>query len=287
MTSLVPGDLLRQARQLAGLSQRGLAEWAGVGAASVANVEAGARGCSVAFLDGLLRACGLTLALSPADEPEVPGLAAHLALSTSQRLMQSLGGTGEVCDGPWPPAWVELHEVVDGAAAAVLEPAVALPVWLPGLKAPMPIQLRLHQGWWPRAAPGPLVEVLGEPDADQRGLVPVGVGGYARVLVPSPLALALDDRCATHAPALRVAARLLAASAARDEGGRRAPAHRSPDESQERDHLLRSLTFAMHRVAELPQPVDSRGWRLEQPVSLRQWLIARGLPPRAGSRRRW
>ncbi|MGB8652315.1 MAG: helix-turn-helix transcriptional regulator [Mycobacteriales bacterium] len=281
--------ILRQARQLAGLSQRGLAQAAGVIASTVAGVEAGRRGCSVTVLEALLASCGLDLELAARAVPAsragaADALVAHLRLSTSQRLYQAVGGTASVRGGPWPDSWLALGKAAS-RSVVVLEPELALSLWLPDVPVPWPLPIRRRSRAGSEAV-APCLQVVGEPDPSAKGLVPVAIGGLGTVLAPSPAALLLTE-AGRGCPALRQAARLLADDPARDEGGRRAPAHRSPDEATELANLMRSLTFAMHLAGELPQPVDSRGWRLEQPVSLRQWLVRQGLPPREGSARRW
>lgn len=105
------------------------------------------------------------------------------------------------------------------------------------------------------------------------------------ILVPPPVDLPLDPRCHAFSVPLRAAGRCLHQLAGRDDGGRRAPAHRDPDEQRERENVSRALTYAMDSRT-LPVPTDSRGWRIDAPVSLAQWQEQNGHPLRRGSRRR-
>ncbi len=259
--------VLRVARQTAGLSQRDVAALSGVPQSTLANAENGRRGLGGAALDRVLEACGLDLELvargsGQVDSDELAALVEHLRLSTTQRLLLAVGGSGRWSDQPFDETLVSLNRTRGQA----LVPEVARGVWIPG---------RVWDGTGP----------LTEPADRERQHVGIRVGAWTWVHVDPPLALALrstgDDR-----RLLLAAASLLAMTDDRDEGGRRPPPHRTPDESNERAHLARSLTYAMYRVDPLPDSRESRGWRLDQPVSLRQQLILMGWPPRRGSKRR-
>jgi hypothetical protein len=100
----------------------------------------------------------------------------------------------------------------------------------------------------------------------------VGVGINCRTIsVPVPDQLALDPRCHAYRLSLRAAGRLLHEQAGRDDAGRRAAAHRDPDEGAEASRLLSTAIYG-NGALERPSTGKSRAWRLEAPVSLRQWM---------------
>jgi hypothetical protein len=101
------------------------------------------------------------------------------------------------------------------------------------------------------------------------GLVPVRVGGGHDLHVLPPAVLAGQHACRTWRPALLAAAALLHQQAPRDVAGRRAPAHRQPDEDEEARRLSHSLAWTFR---ERPSATDSRAHRLGAPVSLAQWV---------------
>lgn len=258
--------VIRLARQSAGLSQRALAGLAGVSPGLVAGAEAGRSAVSIEVLDRLLEACALDLELVPrgaalADEAEVDALSTHLLLSTTQRLYLALGGTAHWSSGPYPA----IFETLARSQGRALSDELALGIWLPD-----------------RSFRGTLVDATVPRQASHHVGVRVGFWSWTWVAPPLTLAAAYqgDER-----RLLYVAAAMLAMTDARDEGERRPPPHRTPDESNEAVHMARSLTYAMLRSRQLPDGRDSRGWRLQQPVSLRQRLVAEGLPPRRGSQR--
>jgi transcriptional regulator with XRE-family HTH domain len=59
------GRIIREARRSSGLSQRALAEKAGVPQSTVGRIESGAIGPRWATVEALLRASGMTVELSP------------------------------------------------------------------------------------------------------------------------------------------------------------------------------------------------------------------------------
>lgn len=83
------GEVLRRARARAGLSQRALAERAGVPQAPVSRIETGREQPTLARLAALVAACGQTLRLElePAADPHDLGLLeTTLALTPEQRV---------------------------------------------------------------------------------------------------------------------------------------------------------------------------------------------------------
>lgn len=80
--------LLREARELAGLSQRALAERAGVAQSEIARIEAGRQEPGFARLEQLLRAAGydLRIDLVPHDDHDEQLIRDMLALSVEERL---------------------------------------------------------------------------------------------------------------------------------------------------------------------------------------------------------
>lgn len=284
-----PSQLLREARRHAGYSQRHLAAVSGLSLRTVVDVEQGRRRVSAAALDALVGACGLDLTLCLRSADTVPAAVLdHLRLPTTVRLRLHCGGTGDALrEGP--PLWQELVEVARHAVFVLVDGPDAVGVWSPGL----PVLTRASVGVLALSSTLPLpatplldVSALPPRAAPHRRThgVHIGIPGGGYVVVPPPSELLLDARCADHDVALRTAARALHVQAARDDGGRRAPAHRDPDEQQEGANLSRSLTYAMDS-RRLPESTDSRGWRLGAPVSLRQWHEENGHPPRRGSRR--
>jgi transcriptional regulator with XRE-family HTH domain len=82
------GELLRSARQAAGLSQADLAKRVGSKQPVVSRWETGADEPRLSTLAGVLRACGLALALvvDPLEAVDRAQLRQQLALSPDQRL---------------------------------------------------------------------------------------------------------------------------------------------------------------------------------------------------------
>ncbi len=108
MTVTDAGDTLRRARVHAGLSQRALAERAGVRQPSVSRIESGREQPTVARLAALVAACGQTLRLElePAADPHDLGLLeVTLALTPEQRVDRL----------------ITLHETVEALRRAVQE----------------------------------------------------------------------------------------------------------------------------------------------------------------------
>jgi transcriptional regulator with XRE-family HTH domain len=270
------GWALREVRQFRGWSQRELAARLGVSGGTVSGWETGRRALTVDELDAALDLAGLGLALVQRPGRPDDELVAHLGLSTSERLFLAAGGRGAV-NRPGPPLWDAL--IALARRAEVLLPSeVAARVWVTGGRVPAPWAVRAHPlGLGPLPA-HPLLLVRAVDRPDRTGLVPVAVTERRHVWVGSPLALSLDPACRARAADLRLAARLLDERARRDDGLRRRPAHRSPDERREVEDLLHRPE--LRAVPRLPDGRDSRAWRLDGPVSLRQSLRERGLPTR-------
>lgn len=267
---VTPQHLVRAARQMARLSQRQLAQAAEVSERTVADVERGTVMPNAATLARLLAAAGFQLTLDRAAPEPDARLRRYLGLTLSQRLLLALGVNA--VPSYYHAPWRQLDEVARCGPTTVVGEA-AHGVWIPVaaergevVVAPrrrLPDGLdRLH------------VHVVADPPSDPSA-VPVSVQrSVVRVLPPHALALSTAD--VERRLALHTAAALLDAEAGRDDGGRRAPAHRDVD--RRRDHVR-----VMHTKALAGQPVPAdhrtRGWQLGGAVSLRQWLVAEGLQP--------
>ncbi|MGH9039412.1 MAG: helix-turn-helix domain-containing protein [Acidimicrobiia bacterium] len=84
------GQVVREARRRAGISQQALARRAGVHQPAVARWESGRTEPSLATVERLVAACGLELrvVLAPADEESRAAAFRNLVLSPSERLDQ-------------------------------------------------------------------------------------------------------------------------------------------------------------------------------------------------------
>ena len=136
------GGHVARVRRLADLSQRELAEEAGVGQATIARWESGGPSITVAMLDRILRVAGLRLEV--VDEsgqtvrPMNPGAVrdnagrrfpAHLDVAPPE-LMPSNRGAGRRYDRPDPQGWYALrrtrdHELAAGEARPADHPTVS------------------------------------------------------------------------------------------------------------------------------------------------------------------
>lgn len=282
-----PAQLLREARRHAGYDQRRLAAASGLSLRTVVEVESGRRRVSAHALDALLAACGLDLGLFPrSDGDACEHLRHHLRLSTSARLHLSMGGDG-VALATGSPLWLDLARLAE-ATEVLLDGPAAAGTWVPGLPVPTTVAV----GVWatPRRSPLPRTPSVTVRELQRpRGRGPwdravrVATPRLGAVRVPPPAELLLDRRCDQVAPALRAAARCLHLHSGRDAGDRRAPPQCQPDEEGEAYHLGRSLTHVL--LARPPSATDSRGWRTDSSVSLRQWLEEQGFPRRKGDSR--
>jgi transcriptional regulator with XRE-family HTH domain len=82
------GDLVREARRRAGLTQRGLAELAGTTQSAIARLEGGRTGPSFASVVRLVRLCGyrLHVSLDPYDGSDIAQAEALLKLPIDERM---------------------------------------------------------------------------------------------------------------------------------------------------------------------------------------------------------
>lgn len=195
-------------------------------------------------------------------------LGRYLRFSTSERLYLSLGGTYQPGYDTRLPAWAQLRTLGQLRLPMLLEGIGAVGVWVPGTRVEGPLGITLQADTAPLLALKNLV--IRVRASVPIGCVPVGIGYGARLLVPPPEVLALDPACAAHRLALRAAVRLLHEQAGRDDGVRRAAAHRDPDEREERDRLMEIKAYREPQAR--PSILASRAWRLDGPVSLRQWM---------------
>lgn len=263
-------QLLRTARRRAGLSQRALATRAGVDAATVAAVEAGRRDPSWAALVRLLDAAGLELDVQPRLPAACTHLRRYLRSSIVERVYRAVGGRVHPVHDAQLVAWRELWRL-SFHGRVELTGTVAAGAWLPVVATEPQVLFSPFEG-----ASGPpdlcAVEVLpGRPPGS--ALVPVGLLSQ-QLLAATPDVLAWGADPADRLP-LRAAARLLHEAAPVDDGLRRAPAHRDPVPRRD-DHQVRHTRAYGQRP--LPPPADRRGWRLDGPVSLAQWLRRYGYP---------
>jgi transcriptional regulator with XRE-family HTH domain len=91
---MVGGELVREARKRAGLTQRQLADRASTTQSAIARLEAGRSAPSLEAVERLLRLCGfqLIVELAPYDDSDVRQ-AATLAGSTPEERAMRLGRT--------------------------------------------------------------------------------------------------------------------------------------------------------------------------------------------------
>lgn len=284
------GRVLREARQWAGLSQRAAAARAGVSVRTVTGIETGEHRPSLPVLEALLAACGLELAPVASLPPAVPceHLRAHLALSLTQRLSAAAGSTG--C----AELVLDALRIAAADGVAVLEPLAAAAVWVPGTTWPLPIVATVFPDGYgsrrrsPRRPARDVLVLRRSPTPAPRGLVQARLPDSVLDLhVHHPAALARDQGCrGLHRP-LAAASSLLDGERGTDAAGRRAPAHRQPDEDGEAWRLTHALRYVGAVGAKRPSALDSRAFRLGSPVSLPQWLEQNGQPPLRGQRERW
>lgn len=256
--------LIRAARRRSGLSQRDLAAQAGVARSTIADLEAGKHSPTAALLDRVLAVSGLELAASPrAAEDADAALVRHLRLSLTQRLRIALGESPVLPAAARSPVWRALGALAR-RGQVVLEPPLAHAMWLPLGRVPHPavsvfhakttldrgeLDVRVRPGDAPAAAVSFLMEV----------------GERVSVMPPGELALPTERDAR-----LRQADLMLQAYAPRDDGARRRPAHRDPDEANEDWRLLKTKS-----VRERPDLRNGRGWRLGASASLAQRLRER------------
>ncbi len=95
---MISGDLLREARLRAGLTQKQLATRAGTSQPAIARWESGAVQPSLERLRELIRACGLelTYGLANYDDSYDEWIERYLALSPEERVEQAIDRAGVV-----------------------------------------------------------------------------------------------------------------------------------------------------------------------------------------------
>lgn len=288
------GELLRAARRRAGLSQRRMAERAGVGLTGLVAAESGRGPVSWATVTRVLAVAGLEPAFDVRRGEPCEHVVRHLHLSLSERLYVALGGAVDsrmaLRVPPHPAAWPFLPAWTRAGRLAVRGPS-AVGLWVPGVPPVAELVLAVRDtrpGAWPegaaaaqavaqagaaartaaRAAGVRLVEGPINPTCSVTVPLPVGV-----LHAPPPHELALDPACAPWRRALRVAAGLLDQEAARDQVGRRAAAHQVLDREGEDERMRWSRPWG--GTLKPPDVLDGRGWRLGDEASFSSWLDVR------------
>jgi transcriptional regulator with XRE-family HTH domain len=91
---MLGGDLVREARKRAGLTQHELAQRAGTTQSAIARVESGRTSPSFDLVQRLLKAAGfrLDVALDPYDDSDIAQAEALLKLSVEERLDRMYAG---------------------------------------------------------------------------------------------------------------------------------------------------------------------------------------------------
>lgn len=265
-------QLLRTARRRVGLSQRALAEQAGVSASTVAALEAGRRSASMATVARLLDVAGLELAVQARTPAACVHLQRHLRRTLVERLYLAVGGVVHpVRDRTHATWWALWSLTAHGRVEVVGEAAVG--VWVPVVAERLVVRLLPFRATGAMEAP-PAVTVLPATEPPRPGLVPIGLLGRI-VTVASPDLLALQPVPAEQAVGLRAAAALLHEQGPVDDALRRPPAHRDAQPRKDDHKIWHTKAFA-HRP--IPEPADRRGWQLDGQASLAQWLRVRGYP---------
>ena len=91
---MVGGELVREARRRAGLTQKELADRAGTTQSAIARLESGRSTPSLDTVERLLRLCGfqLIVEIAPYDDSDVVQAAARLRQSPEARLVDMQSG---------------------------------------------------------------------------------------------------------------------------------------------------------------------------------------------------
>jgi transcriptional regulator with XRE-family HTH domain len=268
-----PSLVVRSARLHAGLSQRQLADAAGVGRRVVDRIEAGAVQPRWDTVDKLLAVCGLDAVPARRGDPVAEHDLGFWRLSTTARLYASLGGRVHHRFDSKNGTWLELGRTAR-RARLVLAPEAALGVWLPGYSAPQPLPVRVSGPVDGLALQHLTLTTCSE---DPPGLVPVGVTYKHQVLVQAPLSLALTISDPERAGQLRAVAALFHDRYPKDGQGRRPAAHRHVDVVGEQDWAMGRRRFITVKDPG-PDARERRDWRLGGEASFREWLLRRGYP---------
>jgi transcriptional regulator with XRE-family HTH domain len=268
-----PSLALRSARLHAGLSQRQLADAAGVDRRMVDRIEAGVVCPRWDTMETLLGACGLDAI--PGNRPDrVDDTDLDFwRLSTTARLYASLGGRLHHRGDSRLGVWLELGRTAR-RTVVILSPEAGLGVWLPRYQAPQPLPVLVSA---PIDGPAPEHLALEAREEPPSGLVPVGVTYNHHVLVQAPASLALTVRDPDRAAQLRGVATLLHDRQDLDAQDRRRPAHRSVDLRREQDWVMTRRRF-MAVADRGPDARERRDWRLGGEASFRTWLLRHGYP---------
>ena len=266
-------EVFRAVRRRGGLSQRALAHRSGVALSTVTGVEAGRQQPSTGVLAAVLGVVGLELSVDVPPPDLTDRERAYLRLSLVRRLHLALGGSGRPQYGPRLPRWQQLVDLAR-VSHVTLHGELALRLWLRG-DAPvgaaevcaLPVA---------RTALPDVPDLRVHPACGDHASAPVVVSVSPWQLHADPPAdLALRPAFAAQRHALRAAARVLHADAARDDAGRRTRAHRDPSHDAERVHVFHTKRFGQRPM---PDATDVRAWRLDDHASLAEWLRSYGYP---------
>ena len=266
-------EVLRAVRRRTALSQRALAQRAGVSASAIQAIEAGRRTPTLAVLQAVLDVAGLELAVDVLPPELDARQRGYLRLSLVQRLHKAMGGDGRPRYDRRRARWLQLLALAR-AGEVHLHGELAVRLWVPS-DEPLAVAELCIALWDARRLPD-TPDLVVHTACGEHGRAPVVVPVTPwRVLADPPADLALDPRLAAHRPALRAVARTLHVDAARDEGGRRARAHRDPAHEAERHHVFHTKRFGQ---LAMPDHTDPRAWRLDDDASLAAWLRRHGYP---------
>ena len=97
---MIGGELVREARKRAGLTQRALADRAGTTQSGIARLEAGRTPPTLEAVERLLRLCGfqLVVELAPYDDSDVVQAEARLRQSVDERIAEMEAGLRAVAE---------------------------------------------------------------------------------------------------------------------------------------------------------------------------------------------
>ena len=100
LLAVIGGELVREGRKRAGLSQRDLADRAGTTQSAIARLESGRTAPSLETVERLLRLCGLQLIveLAPYDDSDIVQAEARLRQSVDARIAEMEAGLRNVAE---------------------------------------------------------------------------------------------------------------------------------------------------------------------------------------------